>query len=108
MCIRDSDYIEKAIDHGAGCIICEHVDHKKEGITYIITNHVRAVIGEMAHIFFGYASEGLRLVGITGTNGKTTVSTLLYQLFSALGYKCGLISTVEMCIRDRGYAYRRI
>jgi len=94
------NYIEKAIDLGATCIVCEHVDHKKEGITYIITNQVRAVLGEMAHMFFGYASEGLRLVGITGTNGKTTVSTLLYQLFSALGYKCGLISTVENRIGD--------
>jgi UDP-N-acetylmuramoyl-L-alanyl-D-glutamate--2,6-diaminopimelate ligase len=94
------DYIKSAIHNGATCIICENTDQKVEGITYIITSDVRGFMGELSHIYFGNASESLRLVGVTGTNGKTTVSTLLYQLFSVLGYKCGLISTVENRIGD--------
>ncbi|MCZ2338547.1 MAG: UDP-N-acetylmuramoyl-L-alanyl-D-glutamate--2,6-diaminopimelate ligase [Chitinophagales bacterium] len=62
---------------------------------------VRGYMGELAHAFYGFASDSLRLIGVTGTNGKTTVATLLYQLLSGLGYKCGLISTVENRIIDR-------
>lgn len=94
------DYIPMAIEQGATCIVCEEVKDQVSGITYIITDKVRLVIGAMAHSFYGEASEQLRLVGVTGTNGKTTVSTLLYQLFTAFGYRCGLISTVENRIGD--------
>lgn len=89
------DFIQKAIDNGAVCILCEVRPEVVEGITYIITNDVRKYLGEMSNNFYGHASDSLRLIGVTGTNGKTTVSTLLFQLFSAFGYKCGLISTVE-------------
>ena len=88
-------YIESAIQKGATTIICEEYGVAKEGVTYIVTKNVRSFLGELAHNYYGHASEGLRLVGVTGTNGKTTVSTLLFQLFMELGYVCGLISTVE-------------
>ena len=93
-------YIGKAIEQGAKCILCQEVDEVKKGITYIITEDVRSVIGEMADLFFDEPSRQMKITGVTGTNGKTTISTLLYQMFSAFGYKCGLISTVENKIGD--------
>ncbi|MBL0100565.1 MAG: UDP-N-acetylmuramoyl-L-alanyl-D-glutamate--2,6-diaminopimelate ligase [Saprospiraceae bacterium] len=95
------DFISAAIAKGVVCVICEKpVNEMTSGITFIITSDVRAFAGEMLYHFFDHASEAVHLVGVTGTNGKTTVSTLLYQLFSAFGYKCGLISTVENRIGD--------
>ncbi len=88
-------YITAAILNGACVIICEECLEKLPHVTYIVVDDVRSYLGELAHNFFDHASESLRLVGVTGTNGKTTVSTLLFQLFTTLGYKCGLISTVE-------------
>lgn len=93
-------FIDQAIDKGAVCIVCEEVTELKKGITYLVTDKVRELTGLMANLFFEKPSETVSLVGVTGTNGKTTVSTLLYQLFSAFGYKCGLISTVENRIGD--------
>ncbi len=93
-------FIDQAIDKGAFCIVCEEVTELKKGITYLVTDKVRELTGLMANLFFEKPSETVSLVGVTGTNGKTTVSTLLYQLFSAFGYKCGLISTVENRIGD--------
>ncbi len=94
-------FIPQAITSGAVCIVCEQCASKQDGITYIECDDVRGYMGELAHAFYGFASDSLRLIGVTGTNGKTTVATLLYQLLSGLGYKCGLISTVENRIIDR-------
>jgi len=94
------DFIDGAIDNGAVCIICEKAENTREGITYILTSEARAFLGELVHAYYDNASESVRLVGVTGTNGKTTVTTLLFQLFTALGFKCGLISTVENRIGD--------
>jgi UDP-N-acetylmuramoyl-L-alanyl-D-glutamate--2,6-diaminopimelate ligase len=94
------DFIAKAIENGARCIVCESVTEINPNVTYVVTDDVRKLIGEMVHTFYDESSEKIRLVGVTGTNGKTTVSTLLHQLFSAFGYKCGLISTVENRIGD--------
>ncbi len=88
-------FITAAIHNGAKVIICEECIEKNPDVTYIVVDDVRNYLGEMAHNFFDHASESLRLIGVTGTNGKTTVSTLLFQLFTNLGFKCGLISTVE-------------
>ncbi|MBK8514845.1 MAG: UDP-N-acetylmuramoyl-L-alanyl-D-glutamate--2,6-diaminopimelate ligase [Saprospiraceae bacterium] len=93
-------FIDQAILSGAVCVVCEEVAEKKKDVTYIISKDVRQVIGQMADLFYKKPSENLHLIGVTGTNGKTTVSTLLFQLFSAFGYKCGLISTVENRIGD--------
>ncbi|MGZ5253143.1 MAG: UDP-N-acetylmuramoyl-L-alanyl-D-glutamate--2,6-diaminopimelate ligase [Flavitalea sp.] len=89
-------YIPLAIDKGAIAIICEELPQDiKEGITYIqVTNSAHAA-GLMAHNYYGQPSERVHLVGVTGTNGKTTIATLLFKLFSSLGYHCGLVSTVE-------------
>jgi len=77
-------------------IICEVMPASlNDGITYIQVENSAAASGLMAHNFFGQPSEKLKLVGVTGTNGKTTIVTLLYKLFSSLGYTCGMLSTVQ-------------
>ena len=82
-------------------IICERMpDKPKDGITYIQVENSAAASGLMAHNFFGQPSEKMKLIGITGTNGKTTIATLLFKLFSSFGYTCGLLSTVENHIGD--------
>lgn len=94
-------FIEKAITNGAVTVVCEMMPTiLKEGIVYVQAENSAAAAGWMAHNFFGQPSERIKLVGITGTNGKTTIATLLYKLFTGLGYKCGLLSTVENHIGD--------
>ncbi|MGC4232578.1 MAG: UDP-N-acetylmuramoyl-L-alanyl-D-glutamate--2,6-diaminopimelate ligase [Niabella sp.] len=89
-------FIEKAITGGAMAIVCEVLPSDvAAGVVYVQVENSAAAAGIMAHNFYGNPSAQLQLVGVTGTNGKTTVATLLYQLFSGLGYKCGLISTVQ-------------
>jgi UDP-N-acetylmuramoyl-L-alanyl-D-glutamate--2,6-diaminopimelate ligase len=89
-------FIDKAISLGATAIVCEDLPEKLEaGVTYIQTKDSSKALGTIASNFFDNPSQNLKLVGITGTNGKTTVATLLYQLFQELGYKTGLISTVQ-------------
>jgi UDP-N-acetylmuramoyl-L-alanyl-D-glutamate--2,6-diaminopimelate ligase len=88
------DYIDGAIDKGATVVLCENISLIKEGVTYIVTSDVRKVLGHIANVFYDNDANDYTLIGVTGTNGKTTVATLLFQLFSKLGYTCGLISTV--------------
>ena len=88
-------FIPIAIQKGAAAIVCEHLpDEKTEGVTYVKVADSERAVGEVATAFYGYPSEHLQLVGVTGTNGKTTIATLLYELFTHLGYKSGLCSTV--------------
>ena len=90
------DYIEGAIAAGASVIICERMPSKlNEAITYVQVAGAAKAAGLMANQFYNEPSKQLKLVGVTGTNGKTTVATLLNNLYSHMGYKCGLISTVE-------------
>jgi UDP-N-acetylmuramoyl-L-alanyl-D-glutamate--2,6-diaminopimelate ligase len=92
-------FIEKAISNGAIAIVCEEAPVlRNEGIVYVQVEDSAVAAAWMAHNFFGRPSEKLKLVGVTGTNGKTTIATLLYKLFTSLGYTCGLISTVENMI----------
>ncbi len=92
-------YISKAIELGAIAVICQDMpEHQKEGVTYIQVTDSAEAAGLVAHNFYGQPSHKLKLVGVTGTNGKTTIATLLYKLFDCLGYTCGLISTVENMI----------
>ncbi len=89
-------YLESAIKSGATSIVCEVLpDHLQEGITYVTVSNSAKALGVIAANFYGNPSGKLELVGITGTNGKTTTVTLLQQLFLQLGHKAGLISTVE-------------
>ena len=89
-------FIDKAVEAGAvGVVFDGSVVNKKEGVVYVQVENSAAAAGLIAHNFFGQPSEKLKLIGVTGTNGKTTIATLLYKLFTSLGYKCGLLSTVE-------------
>lgn len=94
-------YINQAIADGAVAVICEDMPaDQTAGITYIKVDNSSKALGRMASNFFENPSADLKLVGITGTNGKTTIATLLFQLFRELGYKAGLISTVQNQIND--------
>ena len=88
-------YIGKAIEQGAVAIICEDMpEERKEGVTYVKVTSSEDFAGIVATTFQGNPSEKLKLVGVTGTNGKTTIATLLYNMFRKMGHKCGLLSTV--------------
>jgi len=94
-------FIDAALNKGATAIICETLPLTlADGVTYIEVENSAAAAGYMANNFYSQPSQKLKLVGVTGTNGKTTIATLLYKLFTALGYKCGLLSTVQNQIGD--------
>jgi UDP-N-acetylmuramoyl-L-alanyl-D-glutamate--2,6-diaminopimelate ligase len=89
-------YINKAIEKGATVIVCEYLPEKfNKNITYIQVKDSAAACGIIATNFYDNPSQKMKLVGVTGTNGKTTVATVLFQLFTQLGYHCGLLSTVK-------------
>ncbi len=89
-------FIGKAIELGARVIICEQFPAEmNEEVTYVQVEDSSSAAGFIAHNFYGQPSEKLKLVGVTGTNGKTTIATLLFKLFTSLGYTCGLLSTVD-------------
>lgn len=89
-------YIDTAIQNGANAIIAEVLPQtKQENITYVQVENSAVAAGYMADNFYGSPSRKMKVVGVTGTNGKTTIATLLFRLFSELGYKCGLFSTVQ-------------
>ena len=88
-------FIPKAIEQGAVAVLCEYFPNKREpGVTYVAVESTEAWVGEVATQFYGDPSRKLKLVGVTGTNGKTTIATLLYNMFRKFGHKCGLLSTV--------------
>lgn len=89
-------FISKAIEKGATAIIySDSVENFVDGVTYILVQNTSIAFAQMASTFFGNPSAKMKLVGVTGTNGKTTIATMLFQLFTNLGYRCGLISTIE-------------
>ncbi|OJW02256.1 MAG: UDP-N-acetylmuramoyl-L-alanyl-D-glutamate--2,6-diaminopimelate ligase [Sphingobacteriales bacterium 44-61] len=94
-------FIEKAIESGATAIVSETALSPREGVTLLQVENSAAAAGYIANNFFGQPSSKMKVVGVTGTNGKTTIATLLYKLFSALGYKCGLLSTVDNHIGEK-------
>lgn len=95
------NYIGKAVELGAIAIICEKLPETTVGnVTYITVNDTEEAVGKIATNFYGNPTDKLDLVGVTGTNGKTTIATLLYNMFRAFGYKVGLISTVCNYIDD--------
>jgi UDP-N-acetylmuramoyl-L-alanyl-D-glutamate--2,6-diaminopimelate ligase len=95
-------FIEAAIENGANAIICEKMPQQLlERIQYITVENSAVASGIMAHNFYGQLTEKINLIGVTGTNGKTTIATLLFKLFSGLGYKCGLISTIQNQVDDQ-------
>ena len=94
-------FIDIAIQNGATTVICEILPEVvSENITYVQVENTAVAAGYISHNFYGAPSATIQLVGVTGTNGKTTIVTLLWKLFTALGYKCGLISTIQNQIGD--------
>ncbi|MES2805757.1 MAG: UDP-N-acetylmuramoyl-L-alanyl-D-glutamate--2,6-diaminopimelate ligase [Bacteroidota bacterium] len=98
------DFIEKAIEQGAVAVICDTFPvNIAKGITYVQVKDTNSALAFMAANYFGDPSQNLKLVGITGTNGKTTIASLLYQLFKKAGFKVGLLSTVKILVDDVEY-----
>ena len=94
-------FIPKAIEQGASAVLCEKVpEEQTSGVTYIQVASTEDAVGKVATLFYGDPSRKLKLVGVTGTNGKTTIATLLYNMFRKFGHKCGLLSTVCNYIED--------
>jgi len=94
-------FIQKAIDLGAAAILCEEIpEARAEGVTYVQVASTEDAVGPVATLFYGDPTSRLKLVGVTGTNGKTTIATLLYNMFRKMGHKCGLLSTVCNYIED--------
>lgn len=95
------EYINQAIRQGAQAVLCMHLPEKLDNkVTYVVTQDSTKALAEVAKKFFDDPSRQTRLVGVTGTNGKTTIASLLYQAFRLLGYKVGLISTVDYRINS--------
>ena len=95
-------FIDQAISQQATAIVCEQMPAAmKHGVVYVQVENSAAAAGYIAHNFFEQPSSRLKLVGVTGTNGKTTIATLLFKLFTSLGYKCGLLSTVQNQIGNK-------
>ena len=93
------DFIEKAIQKGATAVICDTFpDTINKGVTYVQVKDTNSALAFMAANYFGEPSKNLKLVGITGTNGKTTIASLLFQLFQKAGFKVGLLSTVKIVV----------
>lgn len=94
-------FIGNAVESGAVAVLCEDMPAEPaEGVTYVQVESTEDAVGKVATMFYGEPSKKLKLVGVTGTNGKTTIATLLYNMFTKLGHKCGLLSTVCNYIID--------
>ena len=109
MAVRGADtdghtYINKAIENGATHIVCEEIPADMENnAEFILIKESRKACAHIAANFYGNPSEKLRVVAVTGTNGKTSIATLLYQLFTMLGYSCGLLSTIANYVGGKRY-----
>lgn len=89
------DFISDTLSRGAAAVVCERMPEVlADGVTYVLVEDSNEALGRVASAWFGCPSKSLKLVGVTGTNGKTTIATLLYQMFMRFGHKCGLLSTV--------------
>lgn len=99
--VNGHDYIEKAVNQGAIAIVCEELpENFVNGVTYVQVQNSQVALSIIAANYYDNPSEKLKLIGVTGTNGKTTVSSLLFQLFKNAGFKVGLLSTVKVCVND--------
>ncbi|MDO8951617.1 MAG: UDP-N-acetylmuramoyl-L-alanyl-D-glutamate--2,6-diaminopimelate ligase, partial [Draconibacterium sp.] len=95
-------FISKAIENGATIIVCEQLpDELSSDITYIKVADSNEVLGKLASAFYQFPSKKLKVIGVTGTNGKTSIATLLYKMFLKLGYKTGLLSTISYRINEK-------
>ena len=105
ICGTQSDghlFIDKAIDSGAKAVACQQMpDSPRPDVTYIVLEDTEDAVGKIATQFYGDPTTQLKLIGVTGTNGKTTIATLLFKMFRQMGFKCGLCSTVCNYIEDK-------
>ena len=100
--VNGNDFIPDAIKRGAVAVVTESMpDVIEAGITYISVQNTATAAGVMCNNFFGAPDSKMKIVGVTGTNGKTTIATLLWKLYSSLGYRCGLVSTIQNRIADQ-------
>ena len=96
------DFISKAVENGATSVVAESIpSNTADGVTYVEVENSALAAGMMSHQYYGEPSTKLKMIGVTGTNGKTTIATLSWKLFTSLGYKCGLVSTVQNQVGDR-------
>ncbi|MDQ7918235.1 UDP-N-acetylmuramoyl-L-alanyl-D-glutamate--2,6-diaminopimelate ligase [Mesonia sp. MT50] len=101
------EFIAKAEENGAIAIVCEELPAKQiNGITYVLVENSKEALAMIANNFYQQPSGKLKLVGVTGTNGKTTISSLLHQLFTLAGYKVGLISTIKIVVGEEEFSTR--
>ena len=99
------DFIEAAVEAGASAVVCERLPEKlSDSVSYVVVSDTNTAMADMAAAFYDNPSHEINLVGVTGTNGKTTVATLLYDLYRMMGYRVGLISTVVYRIDQREIA----
>ncbi|MCF8346077.1 MAG: UDP-N-acetylmuramoyl-L-alanyl-D-glutamate--2,6-diaminopimelate ligase [Bacteroidales bacterium] len=97
-------FIPEAAEHGAAAVVCETLPGVlSEEVTYILTDNTRRAVAMVAAEWYGHPSKEINLVGITGTNGKTTIATLLYKVNTGLGYKAGILTTIGVTIGDKAY-----
>ncbi len=93
------DHIQEAVESGVNVVVCEQLPQSaEEGITYVLVKSTHQVLGLLASAYYGHPSRQLRLVGVTGTNGKTSVVSLLHEIFESQGIKSGLISTIKILV----------
>lgn len=94
-------YLDQAVQAGATALVVEDLpEHLAQGVCYICVEHAQEALGHLASLWYGDPSARMKVVGVTGTNGKTTIATLLYRLHMLAGYKVGLLSTVRNYIGD--------
>ena len=97
-------FIPAAVKAGAAAVVCEELPKEtEEGVTYLLTSNSRRALALIASAWYRHPSKEINLVGVTGTNGKTTIATLLYKVNTSLGYKAGVLSTIEVIIHNRAY-----
>jgi UDP-N-acetylmuramoyl-L-alanyl-D-glutamate--2,6-diaminopimelate ligase len=95
-------FISKAVENGANTVVCEHLPEEiSPNVTYIKVDDSNEVLGKIASAFYSFPSQKLKVIGVTGTNGKTSIATLLYKMFLKLGYNTGLISTISYRINEK-------